>query len=299
MKKALILRKDLDTEIGDGLEDALSEIKRIDKRVARTLTRNHGFLSKVPIVRGLFTRAIGTVPLAALESELRRGINNSAISVARLGVKVGEEQARITELKDIYETAVSEDWGPENFLQFIEDNSDLDFVVEVEGQNYDLKEFFHEANNRLVTERQEERKDKYFRWLQGHIRDSEAYMGVMQLTCVVASSLIEDASLSYLGLTQLRGGMEKLQRTLTHLGHGGNASLEAERVISDYGAAHVKGLSNLLDSYREVRKLRGSSSSNFVASLETLQDKIGAIRELPTQEEKKQLSSPLYDGDKE
>ncbi|MBU1501303.1 MAG: hypothetical protein KJ905_00830, partial [Nanoarchaeota archaeon] len=137
--------REITREIGKGLEDSFKEARDIDYQIARSL--NHGmgvmgYLGKLPVIGKVVTRVRAIKPLDYLESELRTGLNNSLVSLVRVGKKAQEEKERIAQLNGFYDTAVQEGWGPQEFIRFIEANTDIDYVVSLDGEEIDMKDLF-------------------------------------------------------------------------------------------------------------------------------------------------------------
>ena len=262
-------------EIGNGLERSLKDVKKIDKQITKSLQHNQTYLNKIPLIGNKLSRVVARFrtikPLESLEGELRSTLNDSLYSIVLVGKKATEEAERIQELELIYEQAKKEEWEPSEFIKFIEDNSDIDFVVSVNDENFDMKELLSELHNQLPTENQKHRKDEYYAWFGEHLNLSKQYLKSMHALCYVGGEWAEGMSRSYFDLMQLRGGMEEIRKTLEHLGKGESVSVTSQQALRDYGTAYIKGMSSLVDGYNKMCSLKSSGSESFETSLKKLE----------------------------
>ncbi|MFH1889368.1 MAG: hypothetical protein ABIJ58_00615 [Nanoarchaeota archaeon] len=266
--------REITREIGKGLEDSFKEARDIDYQIARSL--NHGmgvmgYLGKLPVIGKVVTRVRAIKPLDYLESELRTGLNNSLVSLVRVGKKAQEEKERIAQLNGFYDTAVQEGWGPQEFIRFIEANTDIDYVVSLDGEEIDMKDLFAEVDSRLSSERKEEKQQEYLNWLKQHVNLSEQYLESMHALCFVGCEWVGGMTRSYFDLTQLRGGMEEIQRTLQNLGRGGTASITSQQALRQYGIAYINGMRSLIQGYKKMCALKDDGSNGFRTSLQQLE----------------------------
>ena len=108
-------------------------------------------------------------PLSSLEGMLRSSFNNSLKSMAEIGEKTITEKEKIEELEGIYEQAVEEDWDVKGFLDFIEDNTDLSFIIDSPGENsesgYDFKELAGYIDSMSSPKHQKKAKKDYQTWM--------------------------------------------------------------------------------------------------------------------------------------
>ena len=268
-------------EIGKGLEDSFKEARKIDYEIARSL--NHGigimgYVGRLPIVGRAVTRIRAIKPLSSLESELRTSLNYSLVSLVKVGRKAQDEKERIAQLDGMYNTAIQDDWGPKEFIRFIEANTDIDYVVSLDGEQLDMKDLFTEVDSRLSPERRGEKKQEYLDWLKQHINLSSQYLDSMHALCFVGCEWIGGMTRSYFDLTQLRGGMEEIQKTLQNLGRGGIASITSQQALRRYGTAYIEGMRSLIQGYNKMRDLKDSGSNEFRASLQRLETELNSPR---------------------
>lgn len=265
--------REITSEIGRGLENSFREAKKIDYQIAKSLTHTSGILgyvSRVPVVGNVVTKVRAIKPLSSLEQELRGALNHSLYSLVKVGKKAQSERERISELGAIYNIAVQDNWGPKEFINFIEANSDINFTVDYDGEQIDMKELFAEVDSRLANKRKKEKQKEYLDWFKQHINLSEQYLESMHALCFVGSEWISGMVRSYFDLTQLRGGMEEIQKTLRHLGDGGISSLASQEAIRKYGTAYINGMRSLIQGYKKMCAMKDSGSAEFKTSLQQL-----------------------------
>lgn len=266
--------REITQEIGKGLEDSFKEAKKIDYQIARSLNNSMGilgYIGKLPIVGRVVTHVRAIKPLASLESELRTSLNNSLVSLVKVGKKAHGEKERIQQLNGLYDVASQENWGPQEFIKFIEANTDIVYTVNLDGEQIDMKELFAEVDSRLSPERRKEKQEEYLDWFKQHINLSGQYLDSMHALCFVGCEWIGGMTRSYFDLTQLRGGMEEIQRTLQNLGRGGVASITSQEAIRRYGTAYINGMRSLIQGYRKMCALKDSGSGEFKTSLQQLE----------------------------
>lgn len=265
--------REITSEIGKGLEDSLKEAKKIDYQIARTLSNNNLF-SKVPIIRNLLINIKAIKPLGSLEGELRTSLNNSLTSLARVGKKTCKEKERIHQLKEIYKCASQDEWKLKEFMQFIEANTDINYNINIDGEEMDMKEIFFAVDSQLSEEKREEKQKEYLDWFGQHINLSEQYLESMYALCLVGCEWISGMTRSYFDLTQLRSGMEEIQKTLKNLKSGGISSLTTQKAIREYGTAYINGMRNLVKGYRRMCALKDGGSDQFRNSIKKLQEEL-------------------------
>ncbi|PIN81731.1 hypothetical protein COV11_01290 [Candidatus Woesearchaeota archaeon CG10_big_fil_rev_8_21_14_0_10_30_7] len=281
--------RELTREIGKGLEDSFKEAREIDHQIARSL--NHGmgmmgYVGRLPIVGRIVTSVRAIKPLSSLESELRTALNNSLVSLVKVGRKAQDEKKRIAQLSEIYDTAVQEGWGSQEFIRFIEANTDIDYTVNLNGSQIDMKDLFAEVDLRLSFDRRKDKQQEYVDWLKQHLNLSEQYLESMHALCFVGCEWVGGMTRSYFDLTQLRGGMEEIQRTLQNLGRGGTASITSQQALRQYGTAYINGMRSLMQGYKKMCTLKDSGSDGFRSSLRQLETDLntsGASHRLETQ----------------
>jgi len=265
--------KEISKEIGIGLEKSFQEAKRIDREIAKYISYRMGksrHLAKLPIVGKIIISAKSIKPLNHLESELRAGLNNSLVSLVKIGQKAQDEKERISQLNDIYGAAIEENWGTKEFIRFIEANTDINYIITLGDEQIDMKELFAEVDSRLTPEKRKEKQQEYRSWLKQHVDMSEQYLEAMYALCLIGCEWIGEMTRSYFDLTQLRSGMEEIQHTLKSLGQGGTASLTSQQALRNYGVAYVNGMRSLIQGYNKMCNLRDSGSSAFQESLQSL-----------------------------
>lgn len=276
--------REITSEIGSGLESAFKEAKKIDYQIAKSLNHGIGFfgsMGKLPIIGNIVTRARAVKPLSSLESELRTCLNNSLLSLVKVGKKAKEEKERISQLERIYGIAVEENWGPAQFINFIEANTDINYTVSLDGEQINMKRLFEEVDSRLSPERKEEKNKEYSDWLKQHINLSGQYLDSMYALCFVGCEWIGGMTRSYFDLTQLRGGMEEIQKTLQNLGRGGTSSIASQQALRQYGTAYIKGMQSLIQGYKKMCNLRESGTDEFKEALSQLEADIKSTRDNP------------------
>lgn len=269
--------REITHEIGKGLEEAFKEAKEIDYQIAKSLNNGMGvmgYIGRMPIVGKAVTKVRAIKPLNSLESELRTGLNNSLVSLVKVGKKAQEEKKRIAELNIIYDTAVKDNWSPQEFIGFIEANTDIDYVISLDGEEIDMKDLFAEVDSRLSSERREKKQQEYLDWLKQHVNLSEQYLESMNALCFVGCEWIGGMTRSYFDLTQLRGGMEEIQRTLQNLGRGGTVAITSQQALRQYGTAYINGMRSLIQGYNKMCDLKESGSGEFKASLQQLETEL-------------------------
>lgn len=262
--------REITNEISRGLENSFREAKRIDYQIAKSLNHNIGFLGyvgRLPIVGRVVTSVRAIKPLASLESELRTSLNNSLVSLVKVGKKAHEEKERISQLNELYSVALQKDWGPQEFIRFIEANTDINYTIDLEGEQIDIKELFAEVDSRLTEERRKEKQQEYLDWFKQHINLSEQYLDSMHALCFVGCEWIGGMTRSYFDLTQLRGGMDEIQRTLQNLGRGGVSSIVSQEALRKYGTSYINGMRSLIQGYRKMCALKDKGSTEFRNSL--------------------------------
>lgn len=271
--------KEITHEMGKGLEESFKEARKIDYSIAKSLNYKigvRGYVGRLPVVGKVITKVRAIKPLSSLESELRTGLNNSLVSLVKVGKKAHEEKERISQLNGIYDTAVQEEWGPQQFIRFIEANTDIDYVVSLDGEQIDMKDLFAEVNSRLSPKRKKEKQQEYIDWLKQHVNLSEQYLESMHALCFVGCEWIGGMSRSYFDLTQLRGGMEEIQRTLQNLGRGGTASITSQQALRQYGTAYINGMRTLIQGYKKMCDLKDNGTNEFRASLQQLESDLNS-----------------------
>jgi len=282
--------REISQEIGKGLEESFKEARKIDSQIAKSLNHKFGvmgYIGRLPVVGRIVTKIRTIKPLGSLESELRTGLNNSLVSLVRVGKRAQEEKERIAQLNDIYDTAVQEEWGAQEFIEFIETNTDIDYVVSLDGEQIDMKDVFAEVNLRSSPEIKERKQQEYFDWFKQHINLSEQYLESMHALCFVGCEWVGGMTRSYFDLTQLRGGMEEIQKTLQNLGRGGTASITSQQVLRQYGTAYINGMRSLIQGYDKMCALKDNGSNEFRMSLQQLKtdlDSPNASQRLETQQ---------------
>ena len=285
--------REITKEIGRGLEDSLKDAKKIDYQIAKALNHGYGvlgYLGKVPVLGNIITKIRAIKPLSFLESELRTALNNSLVSLVKVGKKTQSEKERISQLNEIYDTAIKDKWGPEEFIKFIEANIDINYTVSLDGQEIDMKEVFSYVDSHLPSEKKEEKQEEYLDWLKQHINLSQQYLESMHALCYVGCEWVGGMSRSYFDLTQLRGGMEEIQKTLQNLGKGGTASMVSQQALRQYGTAYINGMKSLLHGYNKMCELKDLGSSEFKASLKQLESELNTPKKL------KQSKNTLLEG---
>ncbi len=266
--------REITKEIGTGLETSFTEAKKIDYQIAKSLSHNIGILGyvgKIPILGAVVTKIRAIKPLPFLEQELRGALNNSLVSLVKVGKKSREEKERINQLNGIYQIASDGNWGPREFINFIEANTDINYTVSLDGEETDMKEIFAQVDSNLSPERRTEKQSEYLDWFKQHINLSEQYLDSMHALCFVGCEWIGGMTRSYFDLTQLRGGMEEIQRTLKNLGQGGVASITSQQALRQYGTAYINGMRSLVQGYKKMCALRESGSTEFKESLKQLE----------------------------
>ena len=261
-------------EIGKGLEDSLKDAKKIDYHIARSLQSGLGiigYVGRIPGIGRLVTKVRAIKPLPHLESALRTALTSSLLSLVKVGKKADEEKERIAQLEEMYETAIADEWGPQEFINYMEANTDIDYIVSLDEEEIDMKELFKVVDSRLSPERKEEKKQEYLDWLKQHINLSKQYLESMNALCFVGCEWIGGMSRSYFDLTQLRSGMEEIQKTLQNLGGGKTASITSQQALRQYGTAYIKGMRSLIKGYRSMCALKDTGSDEFAASLKQLE----------------------------
>jgi len=274
--------REITQEIGTGLENSLKEAKEIDYQIAKSLNNGigvMGYLGRIPLIGRAVTRVRAVRPLSSLESELRTALNNSLVSLVKVGKKAQDEKERIVQLNGIYDTAVQDGWGPQEFIRFIEANTDINYTLDIDGNQFDMKNLFAEVDSRLSPGRQEEKRKEYLEWFNQHITLSGQYLDSMHALCFTGCEWIGGMTRSYFDLTQLRGGMEEIQRTLQNLGRGGNASITSQQALRRYGSAYINGMRSLIQGYKKMCALRDNGSSEFKASLAQLEKDLNSPNE--------------------
>jgi hypothetical protein len=267
-----ILRRER-TEIeamGRNLEAALSGAQQVDKEISRTLVYSTSWVRKVPLLRDLWVQWVQVRPLEELEGKLRTSVHNSVDAIAQLGEQIYKENERLETLRNVYNTAKEESWTADQYLAFIEQNTDLTFIVQSNGGQYDIKELFKTVDQRLGPSRPEEKKREYAVWLQKHIQLTEQYIEGMNMLCVVGGDWVAEMSRSYFDLTNLRDSMDIIKRTLNHLNKGGIASVSSEVAIRDYGLAYVAGMKTLVQGFYRINDLRQEGNDSFGVALDDL-----------------------------
>ena len=291
--------REISEEIGKGLEASLKDAKKIDREIARSLN-NTGLMSyvnSIPVVggiaSGIVTRVRSIKPLSSLESELRTSLNNSLVSLVRVGKRAEEEKERILQLNDIYDTSMRDNWGSTEFIRFIEANTDINYKVELDGKQIDMIELFSQADSKLSQERRVEKNKEYLDWFKQHINLSEQYLESMHALCFVGCEWIGGMTRSYFDLTQLRGGMEEIQTTLRNLSRGGTSSITSQQAIRNYGTAYINGMRSLMQGYRKMCDLKDLGSAEFEASLNQLRSDLNTPQGSKKIENKKSNSRSL------
>jgi len=247
--------REITQEIGKGLESSFKEAKKIDYQIAKSLNNDFGlmgYIGQIPLVGKVVTKVRAVKPLKSLESELER----------------------IKDLNVVYETAIKDEWGPKEFMNFIESNSDLNLVVSLDGEQFDMKYLFGEVDLHLSPERMQEKQQEYLDWFKQHINLSEQYLDSMEALCFVGCEWIGGMTRSYFDLTQLRGGMEEIQKTLNNLGRGGNASISSQKALRKYGTAYINGMKSLVNGYKKMCALKDNGSDEFRIAIGELKSEL-------------------------
>tara|TARA_Y100000310_G_scaffold339480_1_gene432258 strand:- start:5212 stop:6123 length:912 start_codon:yes stop_codon:yes gene_type:complete len=291
MSTALVIsqEQELSQEIGKGLEQSIKQARKIDKQISKSLNHKRGYMSKIPVIRHLSTLVQGIKPLGSLESELRKSLNNSLLSLVKVGKKSREEKERLVQLHEIYKTAIKDKWSSSDFLNFLEANTDINFVVKIDGQDVDLKMLFDDVDESLPKKRREEKRKEYADWFLSHIKLSEEYLECMHVLCFIGCEWIGGMTRSYFDLTQLRGGMEEIHRTLEHLGRGGRSSISSQQAIREYGAAYIHGMKSLSKGYKQMSALKSTGSSAFQTSLQQLKSDLNTAEKAVAGPSRKRL----------
>ena len=134
-----------------------------------------------------------------------------------------------------------------------------------------MKDLFAEVDLRLSPERKKEKQQEYLDWFKQHLNLSEQYLESMHALCFVGCEWIGGMTRSYFDLTQLRSGMEEIQKTLQNLGRGGTASITSQQALRQYGTVYIKGMRSLIQGYKQMCALKESGSDEFRISLKQLE----------------------------
>ena len=305
----------VEDEVGTGLEAALVEVKKIDRRIANTLNRNSngykvgglvataagigtGFLiagplgaaaggllcgpagyysPKIPGLRDLVVKVREQRPLSELESEIRGGLNSTLVSLVRIGQKAQTEKKRIEELEEVYNQSIEEDWSPADFRRYIGENTDVATILNVDGADIDMESLFEGLDLNLSPERQQFKKQEYRDWMRRHIDKSYQYLDSMRALCVIGYEWADGMRRSYFDITKLRSGAESIEKTMTNIGRGGSASLTSEQALREYGTTYLKGMKVLLDGYEKMHSLKDKNAGQFQAALTELQSDLNTL----------------------
>ena len=143
---SLTTERNLMDEISNNLENVKKQYDNVNKQIARTLHKRRGLISK------LFNKAVDQAfvlapkkgkssPLGILEYTLKGAINSSKEALIKIVRKSILEKERIENLYVTLNKAEKEKWNPADFMSFIEQNTDIGFVVTVDNHEIDLKDF--------------------------------------------------------------------------------------------------------------------------------------------------------------
>jgi hypothetical protein len=292
--------QEITREMGKGLEDCFKEAKNVDFAIAKSLNHGYGvlgYIGKLPLIGKVVTRVRAIKPLRSLESELRTSLNNSLGAISKVGKKAYEERERIKQLDSIYNTAEKDNWTPKDFIKFIEENTDINYTVSLEGEQIDMKDLFTNLDSISSKERKEERQKEYLAWFKQHINLSEQYLESMNALCAVGLEWVGGMSRSYFDLTQLRGGMEEIQKTLENLGRGGTASMVSQEALRQYGTAYINGMRSLLKGYKEISRLKDSGSTEFKEALKQLTSDLNSTNQENLITQQRGNREIVYSGD--
>jgi len=216
---------------------------------------------------------MGIESISALEHDLKASLNSSLIGLAKLAKKSDEEKTRIEELERIYRKAREESWDSLDFMKFIEANTDIDFVLNIDGEKYDFVDIISKTDS-LLPSRGGDEQDQWYDWLRGHIELSKDYLKSMGMLCVIGGKHLGGMSRNYFDLTQLRSGMEQVQRTLEALGDGSQVSFTSQYAIQKWGGVYVANTKLLLNDQKKLHKLRESQKGGFGGVIDDLQDSL-------------------------
>ena len=297
MEKSIIVKeRAVKQDIGRDLEQALQHSKQLDREISRSLNYSSGplrYLTRIPIISSLVSWCANIKPLSALEYSLRSSVNSTAISVARIGERTQYEKDRIQQLEEILQTSIKEEWGKYQFLQFIENNTDISLIVSTDNGEYDFKELITSLD--LIVSPQEKEKGigEYRQWLKDHITLSKDYLDSMHALCVVGTKWLEQMLRSYFTLSQLRGEVEQIQKTLRAIGEGAKSSFSSEESLREYGKTYVEGMKRLVEGYNKLSDMRRNSNGNeFRACITELESSLN----MPTSgnSPKRQLQQGAY-----
>lgn len=267
---ALTEENQIAQDLGKGLEDAYKEAKGLDTQIAKSLAYHVSPVRNIPILNRFAYLLMRVKPLGTLEFMLRRSINKSLVSLAKIGQESQKEKEKIQSLEEIIATAKEQQWDTCQFLDFIENNTDLDFKVQLDGQEYDFKEVIAMAEE--ISQEKEQRHTEYIEWLENHVQLRKDYRKSMEVLVALGSKWIGNSSRSYFDLTQLRGGMEQIRKTIEHLGNGAVASHSSQQALQEYGKAYVKAMRRLNDGYQQLRELRKKGTGGFTEAINQLEE---------------------------
>ena len=271
METSLTLNREnqVTQDLGKGLENAYKEAKELDTQIAKSLAYHVSPLKNIPILNKFAYILFRVKPLNTLEFMLRRSINKSLVSLAKVGQESQKEKEKIESLEEIITTAKEQQWNTHQFLSFIENNTDLDYKVQADGQEYDFKEVI--ARSEILSQTKGEMHTEYMDWLENHVQLRKDYQKSMDLLVALGSKWVGNSSRSYFDLTQLRGGMEQIRKTIEYLGDGAVASHSSQQALQEYGKAHVNAMKRLNDGYQQLVELRKKGTNGFTEAINQLE----------------------------
>lgn len=256
-----------------GLERACNQAKAIDRDIARTLAAQTGFRS-LPLINQLYKMFYTVRPFSELEAEIRSSSNTLVETLGNLGRQAQEEKERVAKVENVLDTARQDGWGIYEFLDYIEEETDLSFVT----GSFDAKELVGVVYESLSPERQEEKRQEYFIWLEDHLQLSHEYINGLYAMAGLGSMWLQEMARSYYDIAHLRPSMERMRNSMETIKRGAVGTTQTQAALRQYGPAFVEGMNVLLDGVQDLQQLRESRTGNFGEAIDDIQRRLGTIQ---------------------
>jgi hypothetical protein len=256
--------------------EALNDIRALNKQISRNITSSSP-LAKVPVLNSIVRAFNQAKPLGSLENMIRTSLNNTISTLAELGDQYMKEQQRMEDLQRIYDQAVAEEWTPSKFLEYISEQTGMNYIREVDGNQVDMLQVIAHMQGSVGPEETKAQSKQWLDWLQRHIRITKQYNDTIIQALKVGSNWITPIQQNYFDVSQLKDTVELEQKLMKILGKGAVASGTVQDGLEKYGIAIVKGMDYLTDTLKKIETPGTGNAVKFDEVIRDLQTKLGLL----------------------
>jgi hypothetical protein len=275
----LRLERGVSDTLGQRLEESYKEAQAIDRDLSRTLGYYGNPVRNVPVLGRIVKWGMSIKPLTTLEMQLGKSLRKSVEGLVEVGVHAQDLTQRVAELKDVYDQAKAEKWGQAEFMTYFEQNSQMDFTVQVGDSSYDFKDFVRMVSENTSEAKQEQVHLEYLRSFETHINTVENYAATMRALTLVGSKWVGNMAQSYYGLQELQPAMQLMERTMKVLGVGSTSAVSSHQALREYCGAYANGVASLLEGYEQVRALQHNSPDKVTPQIARLEERLYQLTE--------------------